>query len=269
MNSASTPPSPDDLDRRMGEAAALSPEHPLRQAVVREVVTLGADVERRWLDLLRADEQLRLELARVNPPPGLHDRLLAIPDDVRPRAWWRSPGRLAIGIAAMVLFSIGVVLFVPEVAPAPGAGKNLGRVAVLTATSATSASPTQPRPQAMEVNSSDWAKVVEALDDRAPFRLARPALRGDARLLGASLATLDDHPVLVSLWTDGNRTFPVYQYRAGDFGISGPVERTIMCPMEAAGHPRMRCRVILWSDANGDYALVLDVGDLPDDQLPA
>lgn len=90
----------DDVRRRMSEAALLPPEHPLRQAVVEHVAATDGSLEQEWLELVQEDERLRVELARVKPPPpGLHQRLMEIPLQARPSS---PAGRFRWAIAAMI-----------------------------------------------------------------------------------------------------------------------------------------------------------------------
>ena len=64
-----------DVRRRMSEAMLLPPDHPLRQAVVEHVAAADGPLEREWLELVQEDERMRVELARVKPPPpSLHQR---------------------------------------------------------------------------------------------------------------------------------------------------------------------------------------------------
>lgn len=79
----------------MPEAVLLRPEHPLRQAVVAHSAASDGPLEREWLELVQEDERLRVELARVRPPPPtLRQRLMEIPLQARPDSpvfrsrWW-------------------------------------------------------------------------------------------------------------------------------------------------------------------------------------
>ena len=88
-----------ELQRRMAEAAALPPHDPYRIETARLVTEAGDWAEQQWLELMREDEQLRLDLQHVDPPVGLIDRLLAVPDQTAPRD---SRLRNSLGWAAAV-----------------------------------------------------------------------------------------------------------------------------------------------------------------------
>ena len=72
-----------DLRRSMGEAAVLSREDPQRQAIEGKIAREGGWAKQEWLDLLKEDEQMRLELQRVPSISGMEERLLAIPDEIQ------------------------------------------------------------------------------------------------------------------------------------------------------------------------------------------
>lgn len=99
----------DEIRRRMSEAVLLPPSDPLRQSVVERVAAADGALEREWLELVQEDERLRVELARVRPPPpDLHRRLLDIPAQAQPNApvsgtrWWVA----AVVVGAVILAAI-------------------------------------------------------------------------------------------------------------------------------------------------------------------
>ena len=64
----------------MADAAMLPPGDAQRARVEAEIARAGAWAEQRWLEVLGSDEHLRIALRQVGPPPGLVQRLRAIPD---------------------------------------------------------------------------------------------------------------------------------------------------------------------------------------------
>lgn len=106
-----TPEQREEFRRRMAEAALLPPEHPVRLAVVARVAAADGEIEDEWMRLVQDDERLRVELARVRPPPDLHRRLLTIPAQqphARPK---RVPdaSRWAVGLTLTALAAVAVV----------------------------------------------------------------------------------------------------------------------------------------------------------------
>ena len=70
------------LRRLMYEAALLAPNHPQRREIEEIVAQTGEWAEKEWLELLRYDERLRIELQKTPVPNDLEDRLMDIPHEV-------------------------------------------------------------------------------------------------------------------------------------------------------------------------------------------
>ena len=106
-----TPQEHEDVRRRMPEAVLLPPAHPLRQAVIEHLAVTDGPLEREWLELVKEDERMRVELARVKPPsPDLHRRLMDIPAQTpvlpsRVGRWW-----LVVAVAAVLIIAVTAVL---------------------------------------------------------------------------------------------------------------------------------------------------------------
>lgn len=236
------------LRRRMEEVAALPPEHPDRQAVVREISAIDGQLEREWLELLRHDEQMRLELGRLDPPPGFEERLLKIPaQHAQRRSWFSLSRRSLAALAAMVVIgALGALAFF--------ASSRAGRAEVVSEFASLAMASHESRPE-LSVVSSDWQVLEAKLQDGLPYDIQRPQLDGGMELVGGKVTTLAGKPVVYTRWKAGGKTYSLYQFCAKDFGIRGALERQTVTPKVGGGG---HCEVIVWTEAHCDYALVVE-----------
>jgi hypothetical protein len=237
----------DMLRRRMEEAAILPSDDPQRQKLVFEIAGAGGPLEREWLDLLKSDERLRLELARVPVPAGLEERLLAIPANAtRPSFWSMHRVRWLTGIAAVIALLAGLIVGAQRYQHS----RAMSRLAALFVTSHES------RPE-LAVVSADWNTVAAQLKDAVPFIIDRPTLEPNLRLIGAATTTLDGNKVFYTRWTSGGRTYSLYQFCASDFGLlQGELRRQTF--RSQFSRPGAVCKAVIWSERYCDYALVYD-----------
>lgn len=246
-----TPEKMEELRRRMNEVALLSHEHPDRQALLREISGIDGPLEREWLDLLREDERLRLELARVDPPPGLEERLLAIAREHPPRRrrWllrWLAP------LAAVVVVGLGVWVAITAV-------RQQRQEAALREFAVLAVAGDERRPE-LTVTTPDWQVVRASLQDQFPRSLDRPTeLDPSLSLVGGRAIMLAGNRVLYTRWQapDG-RNCSLYVFCATDFGLRRPLERRTITPRVSPGG---RVQVLLWTEGHCDYALVLEQVD--------
>lgn len=235
------------LRRRMEEVAALPAEHPDRQAVVREISAIDGALEREWLDLLRHDEQMRLDLARIDPPPGFEERLLKIPAQHGARRPWflRSRRSLAAVAATVLIGVLGTFAFL--------ASSRAGRAGVISEVASLAMAGHESSPE-LAVLSADWQVLTAKLQGGVPFGIQRPQLDGGMQLQGGKVTTLGGKAVVYTRWTSGGKTYSLYQFCAKDFGIRGVLQRQAVTPKVGDG----RCQVIVWTEGHCDYALVVD-----------
>ncbi len=237
----------EQLRRRMGEVAALPHEDAKRLAVVRQISQVEGPLEQEWLELLREDERMRLELARVTPPPDLEQRLLAIPQQIKPRTrWLLRTSRWVSALAAVLV--IGLALWGVTAMKNHRLSRTLGDIATL----AMASHETQPD---LAVASSDWQVVRTALDGSLYFPIDRPKLDPSFKLLGGKVVKLAGASMVYTRWESAGRTYSLYQFCGKDFGINAPVARQEISPRPS---PKARCNVIVWTEDHCDYALVID-----------
>jgi hypothetical protein len=256
----------EELRRRMEEAALFAPEEPARQAMVREISQRGGVLEQEWLALLEENERLRIDLARVNPPAGLQERLLAIPQHDHPRMrWWFRPPLFSqrwIGaVAALLAVAFGLIALLGHWEPRQAR-------AVQTVASLAMASH-EAHPQ-LVIASSDWDEIERAIDREFRFEIRRPEMPPEVQLVGAAVTTLAGSEVLYTRWREPDGTYcSVYQFCALDFGLKRPLPRQVILPGvgDIDGRP---FEVIVWSEGHCDYALVrkAEPREAPQDQQP-
>lgn len=236
--------------REMGEVSSLPADDPQRLEMQAEVSRLGAWAEAEWLALLQEGERWRLELARVDVPEGIEERLLRIPLDTRsarlsllarvPRAAW-------ISVAAAVLIAVGAFLLFAK--PSPGADP-LERIAALAVHD-------HRETHDLDVTAEDPAAVASGLRERIPFAVQFPDFGGAIRLAGGRRCTIDAHPVCFTTWRGGGARFTLLQFRRADFGLPERLAPTTVVPKESeAGAPPTA--VLVWTEGEFSWALVTD-----------
>lgn len=235
------------LRKRMGEVAALPPDHPDRQAIVVQISTIGGDLEREWLVLLQFDEQLRLDLARVPVPADLQEKLLKIPSNAV-----RSQGRIfrnrrVLALAAAVLLALGIwAAVVVSRGNQPRAVANVASLVAAEHELQPVLSVTSPR-----------ANVVSAsLQQQVAYPVVIPQLPHDPQLIGGTVLNLDGHKVVYTRWNNGKELCSLYQFCGPDFGVRHFAQRQKLEP--APGQSGHRCSVFMWTEGHCDYALVME-----------
>jgi hypothetical protein len=242
----------EQLRRRMEEVAALPHEAPDRQAVLRLVSQIEGTLEQEWLDLIREDERLRLGLARVNAPPELEQRLLAIPRQSRPRSRWlisRSRWLSAAAAIVVVVLAVGAVV----VTRSHRLERTLDDIATLTMASHDS------QPQ-LTVTSSDWDAVKATVNGALYFPVDRPTLDPSFKLIGGRVIKLAGASMMYTRWERGGKIYSLYQFCGKDFGLHAPLPRQVI---DRKLTPKTRCNVTVWTEGHCDYAFVADEDPAP------
>ncbi len=231
---------------RMGEAAALPHDDPQRVDVVREISRTGGSLEREWLEFVCEDERLRLELARVEPPADLQQRLLAISREARSRPrWFRHASRWLYAMAALVLLGLmtwGTVSYQSRARVA----RSRDQVATLTMACHES------EPQ-LSIVTSDWQEIWSATHMAVHYPVDRPKLDPSFQLIGGKVVTLGGSKMIYTRWQKAGRTYSLHQLCGKEFGLPRAIARQEVRP-NSLSNPR--CRVIVWTENHCDYALV-------------
>jgi hypothetical protein len=233
----------------MHDVAVLPHDDPERVAVVEYIGQVGGDAEREWLELLHFDEELRVQLARPVTPTDLRRRLLMIPDQqtgaVRPRVGWlRSWGRRAI--AALFLVVGLTTLFLLTSRPDRDGLTEFANLMM-------AAHESQPE---LSLVTDDWEVVRTSLGNQMPFDPVRPDTPAEWTLLGARVTSLNGRNILYTRWSDGEYTYSLNVYCAGDFDLPRQLDRKVLLPKLAGHEPH--CRIVVWAEDHCDYALVFD-----------
>ncbi len=247
-----TPEELEQLRRRMEEVAALPHEAPQRQAIVRQISQIDGGLEQEWLELVREDERLRLELSRVDPPQDLSQRLLAIPEQSRPRRRWLFlPRSLWVpAVAAVLVVAVGVWAIVTT--RSHQHQRTLDDIAALTMAS----HETQPQ---LAITTGDWDTVKASVRGDLYFPVDRPKLDPSFKLIGGRVVKLAGASMVYTRWQSGGKFYSLYQFCGKEFGLNAPVPRQVI---KRRLTPKTRCKVTVWTEDHCDYALVAD-GDTP------
>lgn len=245
MTSADT----ERLRRRMGEAAPLPPDNAQRRAVEAEIAETDGWAEKEWLELLREDEQLRLELQRVPVPPGLEERLDAIPGQAPHSSASGLRRWFGLTAAALLIAVTGVLLYVNRMG---AQAERLRSVAALSAEDHFEASE-------LTVKTTERAAVATALSGEVPFKVKTPDLGQGFALLGARKCALDANAVILTRWERDGQTYSLYQFCPTDFDLPLKFRRRILTP-EGTPSGGNSWQVLLWTEAGCAYALVSQEG---------
>lgn len=238
------------LRRLMGEAAALAPDAPQRREVEAEIAQNGPWAEKEWLDLLREDAQMRLELQRVSIRVGMEERLLAIPNDPprrrSARAWrW-------MHVAAGVVIVLAASLFGWQAWRGAQYRNCLQTLALLAVND-------HLNDQHLVVETSEKSEFERKLAEYVQFEVKMPDLGQDLKLLGGRKCVLGSHPVVYSLWEGDDGKYSLFQFRPENFDLEEKLRKIVIQPTGSAAQGKI-CKVLAWREGKHGYALVADEG---------
>lgn len=235
----------EELLRLMEEAVILPPEDPQRRALETTVAGEEAWAKEEWLDLLREDELLRLELRRVPSPGGLEQRLLSIPEEVhRPR---RFVPRWAGVAAAILAFTMGVGLL-RYFHKAAEFSERINNIALFAASD-------HVNDHSLALERGDKAAIVAHLSKQVPFKVKIPNLPPGFQLIGGRKCSLGTRTVAYTRWEWRQIGYSLFQLCPKDFDLPDAFPRRIvsMKGPAMAGEP---CEILIWAEKGCAYAIV-------------
>ncbi len=257
------------LTERMSEAAALPPHDPRRLEVSREVVTAGEAMEQKWLEMIAEDERLRLELLHVEPPVGMQERLLNLPDQTVAPPWrlgWLSVARAA---AIAGLIGLGVwALTGPQdpllISTHPGAStqnpdpdqqvrqqiSSLGRAAL------DHVAKHAKHPHHLKLASNDAAALEKDLNRKVNFQVRIPRLSGGYALVGANICRIQNIDAICTHWTKNGQRYTLIQFCQGQCALPAEFQKQIVTDDHQPYRPDESPQAIFWSENTIAYALV-------------
>ncbi|MBI4872323.1 MAG: hypothetical protein HY814_12245 [Candidatus Riflebacteria bacterium] len=254
------------LRTAMAEASLLPPDDPVRRQLEQDVARVGSWGQEEWLELIRADEAMRLELRQVELPPGLVSQLLLIPERVTLEGAEQCPGWLrwlrglhlsgqrlaAVALVALLVVGTGLWRFDGGAGPV----LQLEELALL-------ASQDHVDEGDLAVRSTDPRKVEGHLTGLLGFPVRVPALEPRLALVGGRPCKLAGHRVAYTVWRTSDAALsPLFQFRLSDFRLPGPVEKRVLRFGESAGRGAT-CEVTVWSEEDRGYALVTRLSNRP------
>ena len=247
---------PDDLLRRMGEAASLPADDPVRRAAEAEAEAAG--LEHEWRAILAFDTEIRQALPRVQVPAGLQDRLLAIPErapvrelrGIRAVGWWVRSLTAAALLAAVFLF-----WFVSREDHDHLDRKHAVAYMALDNHSQAPAALVQ----------GDRRRIAQGLTEQVSFDVVIPEVGPALELIGGYSCQLGSASAVCTRWRGPEGNYSLFQFQADDFGFTRNIDRKLIsCSAEGVRCPNCRkqrdctCCVMLWTDGGRAYALVAD-----------
>lgn len=240
----------DALRRAMEEVAVLPPGHPQREQTLRQVEAAGTWARDAWAEMLKEDEQCRLELRDVEPPVDLTQRLKAIPDQAAQSTRLRLTRRRAVGaIAAACLLLVGLlgINLWPDEPDPERVMQDLVRLAVQDH---------RDRPE-LTVASSQPHRIESHLQGGLTFPVRVPPMEQGFSLVGGRICSFDRHPIAHTRWQEGAREHSLYQLAAADFRLSPDfTPRKLEIPATPE-HPQ-RYEVLIWSSGHCVYVMVCE-----------
>jgi hypothetical protein len=248
------------------------PANAMDRQVMQTQVRLSSGVERDyWLSYLAETDRLYEELARVQPPQGLQDRLLRLPGGAQaPLPWHRRPITLDWkAVAAILVLGVGLLSYLyfnsgprRPVMPEPLAEAMAGPIA----TQAVEFHQFNP---ALEVVSNDPTKVQTELSGHQfsfPVMVLQP-YSPKISLLGGGTCDLDGTQAVYTRYSDSKFTYTVFEFDGSRVGVPANFQRTVESP---PGVPQnsQHYRVVIWPGPAGKctWALVLE-SDAASDQF--
>lgn len=248
----------EQLCQAMEEVVSLPTDHPRRKAVLRQVETAGEWARTYWADLVREEEQLRLELRDVPAPQGLNQRLNAIPEQVSAanRRHWTMRYRMAATLAAACLVLL-VSLLVNLRSQRPDfeqAAQHVARLAVDDHLK-------QPE---LAIAASEPDQVASHLQPHVAFVVDVPSMDQALSLLGGRICSFDERPIAHTRWQDPaqeGKEHSIYQFCAADFDLP---ERFMPTRIEVPAVPgqSQAYEVLIWSAGQCAYVMVCE-GPIP------
>jgi len=233
------------LRRAMGEAAILPPEDQERRSIEAQIAKAGPWAEKEWLGILEEDEHLRLELMRVDPPAGLEERLLKIPNTIGQPLypstfkWWAAA-------ASVFLALVGLLLLYAWKAP---------RTDSQVVTLAALAIENHMRNQTLTVETNDIDLLQKKLTHQVPFPVIVPEMGPGFSLIGGRNCKLCKYPAAYSLWSTPQGKSALFQLRASDFGLPPNMKKDIRCYKNLV-RPGDPCDTVIWTIDGRGYALL-------------
>lgn len=204
------------LRQAMEEVVSLPADHPRRQEVLRQVEAAGEWAHTYWADLVRDDEQLRMELRHVPAPEGLNERLKTIPEQMNATSrWqWMPRSRVAAMLAAACLVLVALLIMNLRSQPQEfeQAIQHVARLAV---------DDHLKRPE-LSVATSEPAQVASHLQPHVAFAVDVPPMDKALSLVGGRICTFDERPIAYTRWRDREqegKEHSVYQFCAADFDL--------------------------------------------------
>ncbi|MHC4884933.1 MAG: hypothetical protein ACYTGH_07605 [Planctomycetota bacterium] len=235
-----------ELRAAMNEASLLGPDSSLRHQVESDIQQAGTWAEEEWMDLLKEDELLRLELRRLDAPEGLRARLRRIPKDLPQSRILRFIRPLSI--AATVLLLIGTGLFLTP--------QEEGRIDELALQNIVAmASDDHLNDRRVALNTNDAAELVRALQTEVGFEVGMPTAQPEGVLIGGRRCRWAGCHVIYSLWKSRGKLQSLIQFCPKQFKLPGSMKRRTI-EFSQPGHPELATQVVIWAEDGKGFAKV-------------
>ena len=240
------------LEQEMGEAAALPPDDPRRRALEQRLAGDATSTDQQWRDLLLENDGFRDNLATVEVPKDLEDRLLAVAgDQSQPqlRSWTRWSWGLAA--AAVLLIVVGV-----EAVRRYDADARMQTIALLAINNHLN----HLEDHGVQAESGDKRTLEAALAEQVGFEVRVPELDDRLQLSGGRKCKLGTHVVAFTLWRDGGGEYSLFQFQPDRFGLPATIQPTLVHSTQPAATEHT-CGAWIWTEGSCGYVLTGDPGN--------
>jgi hypothetical protein len=250
------------LLQRMSEAAALPAHDPVRIETSRVVVAAGQEFEHQWLEMIAEDERLRLDLLHVDPPAGMRERLLALPQDTEVEQtaqtdrWWMLRAAAVISLLALgswALFGPYEASTTPLSTDPPLAfrinqlGRDTMEHVVMHAH----------KPDYIQLASNDPAALAKRLDHKVPFDVQIPDFGKAFKLLGANICKVKSKDIVCTHWLKDNVRFTLVQFCRVQCDLPEEFPKQIVTRDNEPYRLNQSDHAIFWSENGSAYALIV------------
>lgn len=238
------------------ELAHLPPADPRRAELHAQIQLMPPEDRDYWLQILQETDLLYAQATRPTVPPGLQEKLLALPDQP-PAPWWKEAGNVQLGwksLAACALIGIGIITYLFWPPPPPGPRELSQSVAWPISRLAVSRQEAQPP---LEVAGGDAGQVQTALSARGfsfPVMVLQP--RVPLTLLGGGVCDFGPAPAVFTRWAGNGLTYTLYQFDGRKLGVPDRFLRTTEVPTQL-WHDDLRYRVVIWPGRGAPCAWAL------------
>ena len=246
----------------LSELANLPQSNPARAELEGQISLMSSTRQDRWRNILRETDALYFELAQVQIPAELQERLLMVPDrraakrDAFERFLAEPLGWKHLAACALIAIGIFAYVFWPRGVPRqlqlldPGLANKIATLAIQHRQAQAS----------LEISSDNAGKVQAALAvHKLPITVAIEAPRAYFVLRGGGACDFGPTRAVYTSWQANSTTYTLFQFNGKDLGVP-PLFLTTVATPNASSPGKVQYHVVIWpaGPGEGTWALLLE-----------